>query len=260
MRFMKKGRIGLLLLAVIVMLNVPLRASASGIIEGTAPPEATVPTPVAPRESEFGGGESIPPVESPPVVAPEPSLAAPEPSDVVIVTAPASGSDANAPSKAGFKLDGGTITVVVCVVCAIVAVIAVLGAVLVVRRGGRSGAAHGRRRAKASGAGIPLRLEVYSGRCRNRSASLKLSDYLTIGSSPDCDIIFDDPEVAPEASCIRLVDGQIYIEDLNSLQGVALDGIRFQGRNRLRSGEVISIGSVEFAVFFSDNPESGTPT
>lgn len=98
--------------------------------------------------------------------------------------------------------------------------------------------------------GIPMRLEIYSGRCRNQSAFLTLTSSLDIGSADYCDIVFDNPEVAAKNSSISFADGQIYIEDLNSPQGTALDGMRIQGKNRLQSGEVISIGSVEFAVFF----------
>ncbi len=114
----------------------------------------------------------------------------------------------------------------------------------------------GRRKDKNPGptqkaeSGIPIRLEVYAGRCRNKTAFLELHHCLTIGSAADCDIVFDDPEVAPQHSRIRLDGSQVYIEDLGSPQGTALDGMRIQGRNRLRDGETISIGPVEFSLSY----------
>ena len=102
----------------------------------------------------------------------------------------------------------------------------------------------------------PIQIEVYAGRCRNKTASLELHDRLTIGSAADCDIIFDDSEVAPLHSCIRVDGDQVYIEDLGSPQGTALNGMRIQGQNRLRSGETISIGPVEFGLRYA-RPERG---
>lgn len=134
------------------------------------------------------------------------------------------------------------------IVCAVVAAaVAVLAAVAVHGKTGRKARPD---RTEEAPDGIPLKLEVYAGRCRNRSPFLRLSDCLTIGSSMDCDIIFDNPEVAARNACIRLLDGQVYIEDLDSPQGTALDGMRFRGRNKLRGGQVISIGTVEFGISF----------
>lgn len=155
-------------------------------------------------------------------------------------------------SRLGLTVDDKTAMVIFCGVCAAVALIAVLLAVWAVRKkGGQRGGD-----SKAAAPGIPLKLEIYSGRCRNTSALLTLSDCLTIGSGAGCDIIFDNPEVAEENSRIKLADGQVYIEDLDSPQGTTLDGMRFQGRNKLRGGEVISIGPVAFCVSFPESTEA----
>ena len=145
------------------------------------------------------------------------------------------------------------VLLIVCVVCGLIAVIMVLLAVLAVLRKNRR--ASRQTDTAMQGAGIPLRLEIYAGRCRNKTAFLALSDVLTIGSSGDCDIVFDDPGMAPVNSSIKLDGGEIYIEDLDSSRGTALDGMRIQGRNKLRGGEVISIGTAEFAVFFGQGAE-----
>ena len=49
---------------------------------------------------------------------------------------------------------------------------------------------------------------------------------------------------------IRFIDGQVFIEDQGTQGGTYLEGMRIPGRNRLRSGDIISIGSVEFAFKF----------
>ncbi|MBR3040567.1 MAG: FHA domain-containing protein [Lachnospiraceae bacterium] len=95
---------------------------------------------------------------------------------------------------------------------------------------------------------LPMTLDVYVGRCLNTTNVVYLKDQLVIGSSPTSDIIFDDGDVEPQNSRIRLVDGVVYIEDMSSARGTAIGGMRIQGRNRLRSGDVISIGNVQFSV------------
>lgn len=103
---------------------------------------------------------------------------------------------------------------------------------------------------KGAGTGIAMKLEVYSGKCREQSAMFYLAEQIVIGSAPECDVVFADPEVSPRNSRIFMKDQMIYIEDLNSAEGTALGGMRIQGQNRLRSGDVISIGEVEFSFRF----------
>lgn len=106
-----------------------------------------------------------------------------------------------------------------------------------------------RRDAGAAG-GITMKLEVYSGNYVSRSTSICLADSLVIGSAPECDLVFDDPDVSLKNSRVFVKNQVIYIEDLNSEEGTALGGMRIQGQNRLRSGDVISIGNVEFCFKF----------
>lgn len=97
---------------------------------------------------------------------------------------------------------------------------------------------------------LAMKLEVYSGNCVSRPASICLTDSFMIGSAPECDLVFRDQDVSPQNSRVFVKNQMIYIEDLNSANGTALGGMRIQGQNRLRSGEVISIGNVEFSLKF----------
>ncbi|MCM1104973.1 MAG: FHA domain-containing protein [Clostridium sp.] len=103
---------------------------------------------------------------------------------------------------------------------------------------------------EALAGGIAMRLEVYAGNCRNKSVLLKLTDSFVIGSAPECGLVFGDADVAPQNSRVFIKNQMIYIEDLNSPSGTALGGMRIQGQNRLRSGDIISIGNVEFSFKF----------
>lgn len=97
---------------------------------------------------------------------------------------------------------------------------------------------------------LTMRLEVYSGNCVNRPAAVCLTDSLVIGSAPECDLVFRDTDMSPQNSRVFIKDQMIYIEDMDSSWGTALGGMRIQGQNRLRSGDVISIGNVEFSFKF----------
>lgn len=103
---------------------------------------------------------------------------------------------------------------------------------------------------KPASGSITMKLEVYAGNCISKASTLYLVDCLKIGSSPECHIRFDDLDIEPLHSRIFKKDQMIYIEDMNSKEGTALGGMRIQGQNRLRSGDVISIGGAEFCLKF----------
>ena len=94
--------------------------------------------------------------------------------------------------------------------------------------------------------GIPMELVLYSGKCLTDPQKLELRDGLILGSSNKCDIRFEGEGVEPEHAKIIIQDGQAYIEDRDSLNGVTIGGMRIQDRNPIRSGYVIGLGEVEF--------------
>lgn len=98
--------------------------------------------------------------------------------------------------------------------------------------------------------GIAMRLEVHLGHCANKEMRLSLADELTIGSDDHCDIVFKDSCVSPVNTRIVFKNGMIYVEDMNSASGTAIGGMKIQGLNRLRSGDMLSIGEVEFCLKF----------
>ena len=98
--------------------------------------------------------------------------------------------------------------------------------------------------------GIPVALEVFSGTCLNNERKFALKDVLTIGSAPDSDIIFDQKDMDAQAAKIIFTGGMVYIETTGSSSEVTVGGIRIQGQNVLRSGDVISVGEAEFMLKF----------
>lgn len=97
---------------------------------------------------------------------------------------------------------------------------------------------------------IPMKLEVFSGNCLTKATLLYLGETFTIGSGSTCDLIFTGADIAQVHARLIMHNNMIVIEDLSSLGGTYLGGMRIQGQNRLRSGDVISIGDAEFSLKF----------
>lgn len=68
------------------------------------------------------------------------------------------------------------------------------------------------------------------------------SDVTTVGRHPESDIFLDDITVSRHHAKFRRVDGQIYLEDLGSLNGTYINRTLVDGRGLLHQGDQIQIG------------------
>lgn len=95
-----------------------------------------------------------------------------------------------------------------------------------------------------------LRVEVLSGQYASRKKDFSLEHTLIIGSGKSCDMVWKEPDVSEQNTRIFVHDGTVYIEDLNSSCGTVIGGMRIFAPNRLRSGDIVSIGRVQFRIYF----------
>jgi pSer/pThr/pTyr-binding forkhead associated (FHA) protein len=72
----------------------------------------------------------------------------------------------------------------------------------------------------------------------------------TLGRKLECDICLDDSLVSDEHASIVRTDGGFVIEDLNSRNGVTLNG-REVHEKKLRNGDMIEIGSFKLKFSYS---------
>ena len=98
--------------------------------------------------------------------------------------------------------------------------------------------------------GIFFKVEIINGNYKGKTDSFFLKDELVIGRNPKCDIVFGNKEVSDENSRIFIQSDFIYIEDLGSTNGTALENMKIFAPNRLRSGDIISIGKVQMRFKF----------
>jgi pSer/pThr/pTyr-binding forkhead associated (FHA) protein len=80
---------------------------------------------------------------------------------------------------------------------------------------------------------------------------------ITIGRSPDADIILLDEKVSRVHCGIRLWDGEFYIKDLKSKNGTFVNGRRVEV-SKLKASDVIKVGSYTFT--FDQPAGAGTET
>ena len=71
------------------------------------------------------------------------------------------------------------------------------------------------------------------------------------GRSEDCDFVYPLPKASRRHFQIELLDDHYYIQDLGSTNGTYLNGRRLERKERIFSGDVITMGGADI-VFSSD--------
>ncbi|MEY4361676.1 MAG: hypothetical protein RL391_982 [Actinomycetota bacterium] len=66
---------------------------------------------------------------------------------------------------------------------------------------------------------------------------------IIIGRQPDCDIVFDDPNISRRHAEVRVAAGEYTISDLGSTNGTKVNGVAVSLARALRDGDIITLGS-----------------
>jgi hypothetical protein len=86
-------------------------------------------------------------------------------------------------------------------------------------------------------------------RLRYRKRELDLSEgSLTVGRSSSCQLFLDDPLVSRRHAIFLVAGSGVTVEDLQSRNGVLVNGRRIQARTALRPGDHVLIGSAELTL------------
>ena len=73
-----------------------------------------------------------------------------------------------------------------------------------------------------------------------------IKDHLTLGRRGDNDIIIKDPFISKNHFQILEDEDEYYLEDLNSANGTYLNGEILEDVARLKDGDIIRTGNIEF--------------
>ena len=102
----------------------------------------------------------------------------------------------------------------------------------------------------SSSRGMPVRLEILSGECYNAELNLRLRRNLTIGTDKGCDIVFEDSAMQPLHAVISVDANTVTLDECSSAGVTYIGGMKIFAPNRLRSGDIVTIGATSFCIFF----------
>jgi predicted component of type VI protein secretion system len=81
---------------------------------------------------------------------------------------------------------------------------------------------------------------------------------LLLGRHPECDVQIDSRKVSRRHCCIAQVEDYLVVRDLDSTNGVRINGVRVV-EGRLNPGDELSIGSHRYQVIWDKDPSPPLP-
>jgi pSer/pThr/pTyr-binding forkhead associated (FHA) protein len=89
--------------------------------------------------------------------------------------------------------------------------------------------------------------------------SVEVVTSILIGRAEESEIILEDPLVSRRHASVSFADGKLWLEDLESRNGVIVNGVRAKGKLRLFGGDVLKVGACEIQVIEVRNGAEGGP-
>ena len=77
---------------------------------------------------------------------------------------------------------------------------------------------------------------------------ISLVESLIVGRSSMCDLYFDDVNMSRQHFSIETINGELYINDLDSTSGTYLNGVRMYMKQRLRRGDIVTAGKIKIRI------------
>jgi pSer/pThr/pTyr-binding forkhead associated (FHA) protein len=102
---------------------------------------------------------------------------------------------------------------------------------------------------------MDVKLVVEQGKTRKRTLHLRKAEGV-VGRQHGCDFRVASAEVSRRHCVLRVRDGYVTVEDLNSRNGTLLNGEPVQGRQVVRPGDRLRIGPVTLVVEYQLTPEA----
>lgn len=103
---------------------------------------------------------------------------------------------------------------------------------------------------KKSGPGKQIAIWLSNGSEAPRRIDYALEGNCIVGRAKDlCAIYCDDPMMSKQHFNLSVEnDGNVYVTDLNSTNGTAVNGVRIRETRKLKSGDEITAGSIRFVI------------
>jgi pSer/pThr/pTyr-binding forkhead associated (FHA) protein len=82
---------------------------------------------------------------------------------------------------------------------------------------------------------------------------------LLFGRQPDCDVVLaGSRKISRKHCCVAQIHDYFVVRDLGSMNGVRVNGARIDRESRLKVGDQLTIGDVEFRLELADAPRKSS--
>lgn len=102
---------------------------------------------------------------------------------------------------------------------------------------------------------LPIQLTAVSGAHRGREWRTEVDTETVIGRSASCAVVIDDDsEISSKNSVLSAEGGLLFVDDLGSTNGTAINGSPIKGRRRVSDGDLILVGRTELRLTVLKKP------
>lgn len=98
--------------------------------------------------------------------------------------------------------------------------------------------------------GKPVTLKINDGKSSIRTVNTSIVNKIVIGRSDSCNIYLDDLKMSRFHFEIEMINGELWINDLNSANGTYLNNMKISGKRKLKTNDIIVAGQATFTIIY----------
>ena len=97
--------------------------------------------------------------------------------------------------------------------------------------------------------GLPISIEFVGGDLNGqKKVDAVINGSLIVGRSPMCELSIEDSRMSRQHFALEYKDGDVFITDLNTTNGTAVNGVSLKKRSKLKPRDVITAGSLQMRI------------
>jgi pSer/pThr/pTyr-binding forkhead associated (FHA) protein len=103
-----------------------------------------------------------------------------------------------------------------------------------------------------SNADRKISLTVTDSKGKSKNIEVDFDRSIFIGRSDQCEVFFDDPQISRQHCVIEQSDDSFFVTDLNTTNGTYLNGVKIHSKEKLASGDVLTVGQFKLTLSLKD--------